>query len=476
MEDDEAGQDRFNPKWTEEPHLEDGVYLPLDEDKRSAHPKTIPKHILDIAKATYGRNFKINPPPSPPPAPLAWIPRRHGGGFRFGREEDNECMEVPKEIEPPSLTEFRYFPRLPIELRHMIWRHCLPGPRLVELSYDEDIGACTSHSPLPICLWVCSESRKEAKLFYRLLLATERAEATIYLDPKIDEVYLGIGNFHPGPRSILDLFLSLDPKDVGQIENLAIDCDAANYHEIDEEAPLFGLWWTLALTTTDQYVFTNLRTLTIYRNTSHRSCNDTAYTGFHGDIILTEVESNPGEFQAWKMETSGCLWKRKAKVQPVPWKLPLHDGVTWELPFSLLWMDLENHKHKARDMALKTVRFVSFGQGPDHWAGRLDFLTGKKYVQLTGCIYEANKALNTLLDWREADRDGTGWYGYLTTQLSEPEFDPIHVYLTQNPCDCAIGHVHKAGFYDEDDLDGVDLRKVLVSVTAENNAGRPPWG
>jgi hypothetical protein len=477
MEDDEDYQEGFKPKWTEEPHIEDGVYLPLDEEKRSPHPKAVPQHLLEIAQATYGRLHEINPPPSPPATPLAWIPRRIGHGFVYGRSEDNQfafTMERPKEIESPSLTEFQCFPRLPAELRHMIWRNALPGPRLVELMYDEDIGACTSRSPLPICLWICSESRKEAKLFYHLFFATDRAEATIYLDPHIDEVYLGVGNFHPGPRSVLDLFLSLEPEDVSQIENLAIDSDIANYHEIDEEASPWGLWWALAMTT-DDYVFTNLRTLTIHRNSSHKSCNDSSYIGFHGDILLTEVENNPGEFQAWEMETSGCYFKRKAKVNPVPWKLPLHDGVTWEVPFSRLWMDLEKHKYETPNSALRTVRFVSFGKGPDHWAGRLEFLQGKRYVQSTSCIYEGHKTLNTLLEWREADGDGGGWYTYLTTQLSEPEFDPIQVYLTQIACDCAIGHAHRADFYDEDDLEGIDARKAVEVVSAQNRGGRPPW-
>ncbi|PMD17393.1 hypothetical protein NA56DRAFT_579130, partial [Hyaloscypha hepaticicola] len=132
-------------------------------------------------------------------------------------------MELSRETVRSSLKEFPLFPRLPFEIRHLIWREALPGPRLVELLYDEDIGACISRSPLPICLWICSESRKEAKLFYRLMFATDRAEASIYLDPRIDEVYLGVGNFHPAPRSVLDLFLALDPKDIGQIENLAMD-------------------------------------------------------------------------------------------------------------------------------------------------------------------------------------------------------------------------------------------------------------
>ena len=417
--------------------------------------------------------------PSPPLSPLAWIPRRNGHGFVYGREEDNEfaiTMELPKEIVSPSLRKFPLLTRLPFEIRHMIWREAFPGPRLVELLYDEDIGACTSRSPLPICLWICSESRKEAKIFYRLMFATDRAEASIYLDPHIDEVYLGVGNFHLGPRLVLDLFLALDAKDIGQIENLAVDSDVANYHEMDEEAPPWGLWRALVMIT-GEYVLTSLRTLTIHRNASHKSCNDALYTAYHGDVLLTEVESNLGEFQAWEMEISGCYWKRKAKVQPVPWKLPLHDRVKWEVPFSRLWKDLEKRKDETPNLALKTVRLVTFGTGTVHWGGRLESLMGKRYVQSTGCIYFGHQTLETLLEWREADDDGSGWYNYLTMQLSEADFDPIHVYLTQTPCDCAIGHTHRAVFYHQDDLEGVNLQEGFQVVSAQkNNGGTPPWG
>jgi len=483
---EEGQEDRFKPKWTEEPHIDGGVYLPLELDKRLPDPKSAPQRILDIAESTYGRIHQINPPRSPPLSPLRWIPRRYGSGHRYGRPEDDVELELPKDIEPPSLVGFQLFLKLPTELRQIIWRHALPGPRLVELLYDEDTGACTSRCPTPIVLWICSESRREAMRFYRPLFATERAEATIYLDPHTDELYLGIGNFSPGPRSVLDLFLSLDPKDVGLIQNLAIDSDLANYHEIDEDAPPWGMWWTVSHTsraTKEEYVFAGLQTLTIHRNASHSSCNDSPIVGFHGDIILTEAESNPGEFQAWKMKMSGCHWKQKTKVHPIRWILPT-DEASWEVPISRLWSDMEKRKYDMASFPLKTVRFVSFGAGPDHWAGRLEFLGGKIYVQSTGCLYERYGTLETLLDWREEDSNGSGWYGYLMTQLSEAfqeehatdhEFDPILVYLTQTPCNCAM-HAHKAGFYDEDDLDLVDLPKVLKTVRKQKAlGGRPPW-
>jgi len=52
----------------------------------------------------------------------------------------------------------------------------------------------------------------------------------------------------------------------------------------------------------------------------------------------------------------------------------------------------------------------------------------------------------------------------------------MHVYLTQNACQCAIGHAHQAGYYDEDELEDVDLQQVMVVVREENKRGiRPPW-
>jgi hypothetical protein len=124
---EEPQEEPFQPEWTDEPHIDGGVYLPLDSEKRSPHPKVVPQHLVDIAQTTYGRTNKINPPPSPPPSPLRWIPRRYGGGFRFGRSEDDEELKIQEDIEPPSLTEFQLFLKLPTELRHKVWRNALPG-------------------------------------------------------------------------------------------------------------------------------------------------------------------------------------------------------------------------------------------------------------------------------------------------------------------------------------------------------------
>jgi hypothetical protein len=46
----------FQPPWSEEQHIKDDVFLPLDLEKRTAHVKVPPQDILDIAHAVYKPN------------------------------------------------------------------------------------------------------------------------------------------------------------------------------------------------------------------------------------------------------------------------------------------------------------------------------------------------------------------------------------------------------------------------------------
>lgn len=69
--------------------------------------------------------------------------------------------------------EFTVFPRLPEEVRLMIWTKALPGPRVVELEYHQREkdheeswveGHFTSSCSLPVILSACQESRSEAPM------------------------------------------------------------------------------------------------------------------------------------------------------------------------------------------------------------------------------------------------------------------------------------------------------------------------
>lgn len=64
---------------------------------------------------------------------------------------------------------FECFPRLPIELRLKIWRHCEPGPRVIDIKVDENMRRFITAARTPISLQICQESRAETLRTYEVL-------------------------------------------------------------------------------------------------------------------------------------------------------------------------------------------------------------------------------------------------------------------------------------------------------------------
>jgi hypothetical protein len=124
-----------------------------------------------------------------------------------------------------GLTKFAVFPKLPKELKLMIWKKALPGPRVVELEYhqndndgdgdgdgdddgdddddDDDDGNdddndgefimqghFTSPCPIPVILSVCQESRTEAQNQYELSFPSIGSGPKVYFNPSIDTLVL----------------------------------------------------------------------------------------------------------------------------------------------------------------------------------------------------------------------------------------------------------------------------------------------
>jgi hypothetical protein len=61
----------------------------------------------------------------------------------------------------PTLDSFTLFHQLPTELRLKIWRHALPGPRVVEIHYIAHIDGALSSIATPTVLLVCLKSNQE---------------------------------------------------------------------------------------------------------------------------------------------------------------------------------------------------------------------------------------------------------------------------------------------------------------------------
>jgi hypothetical protein len=95
-----------------------------------------------------------------------------------------------------GLYTFGLFSSLPAEIRLDIWQYTCCHPRVVEVCYDAERNQCTTVTPQPPALYVCSESRREALRLYRPLFGTISHSASIYFHPELDTLYI------PRPRGM----------------------------------------------------------------------------------------------------------------------------------------------------------------------------------------------------------------------------------------------------------------------------------
>lgn len=101
----------------------------------------------------------------------------YSNGFAWGMTRKNatkSCTRSDKSL-PIKLAQqhdFSWFPKLPVELRFLIWRQALPGPRIIEFYdtfWDEFAPAVTRNSTTPLLpfLKTCRESQRAVCDSYR---------------------------------------------------------------------------------------------------------------------------------------------------------------------------------------------------------------------------------------------------------------------------------------------------------------------
>lgn len=149
----------------------------------------------------------------------------------------------------PSFDSFPLFRKLPTELRLRIWRHALPGPRLVNViaayNHKEDtpwrIDAArfipTRRFPDQI-LYACWESREVARKHYQLCLLNSPTSAAglpmLCIDFSVDVVYVNKSTFLSLER-LLDLTNVSKPILLQGIQHLAIDVKVFDKGAIKDE-------------------------------------------------------------------------------------------------------------------------------------------------------------------------------------------------------------------------------------------------
>ncbi|PVH84878.1 hypothetical protein DL98DRAFT_528291 [Cadophora sp. DSE1049] len=87
---------------------------------------------------------------------------------------------------------FALFPKLPLELRHMVWKYALPGPRTIEIFYKDHLRPLHADSVAslqrpkisdPVILFANKESREVALSAYELAFHY-RTSSPLYFDFK----------------------------------------------------------------------------------------------------------------------------------------------------------------------------------------------------------------------------------------------------------------------------------------------------
>ncbi|PMD33994.1 hypothetical protein L207DRAFT_638569 [Hyaloscypha variabilis F] len=98
-------------------------------------------------------------------------------GLRYMRSDESATVEAvtiaskpcqAKPVTPYSpvsnepTESFKPFPKLPSEIRNLIWSLSLPGQRVIEIEWNHTSGRFFTSSPTPTTLSVCTEARAEA--------------------------------------------------------------------------------------------------------------------------------------------------------------------------------------------------------------------------------------------------------------------------------------------------------------------------
>ncbi|PMD17390.1 hypothetical protein NA56DRAFT_692006 [Hyaloscypha hepaticicola] len=368
----------FEPKWPDQPNGPNGLYYPDDIQERTPQPDVVPHAVIDVISKSKLKKFTIKKDQS-----------------------------------------FTLFPKLPLELRRLIWRHTLHVNR---------------------------EARGVALELYKarfgLSSAPERPPE-IYVNSEIDTIYLGVGNFDPsGLDPAIPFLRLLNSADLESIKHLAIDEEIELLYP-DEDEEIVGLM---------KMGFKSLEPVTIISNLEKKM-----------DVVLQRWKKGRAEFHAWKISKEKALTCQLTKR-----------GTLWEGELSELWAYVEKHEFK-ESTSINTVRMVSWGVlGRElMWAPRIKFLRANVYVPITGCLYGDDGLVRRLVELEEdEDPKYDELADIINVGLEGPErLDPLDVYVSSHKCVCYIGHRQWIEPPDwVPDISKIDLRGALAIVDGDDSA------
>ncbi|CZT03786.1 uncharacterized protein RAG0_10431 [Rhynchosporium agropyri] len=118
---------------------------------------------------------------------------------------------------PPRLTSFPQFPKLPTEIRFMIWNLSLEA-RTVEIQWTENRGFFT-RVLTPVALRVCHDSRDAVKSQYPHCFGNVIYKPVTAFNFSLDTLYVD----HDLQHQALHFLGSLSAKEVAKVKYLAVD-------------------------------------------------------------------------------------------------------------------------------------------------------------------------------------------------------------------------------------------------------------
>ncbi len=106
-----------------------------------------------------------------------------------------------KAAKPQLLTEFTLFPKIPREIRDVIWAKSIPGFHIVEVYVvkrepreSEGLYEVRALYKVPVMLQVCQGSRRVALKLYTKILENQFGERLVYFNAALDILHLRDGN------------------------------------------------------------------------------------------------------------------------------------------------------------------------------------------------------------------------------------------------------------------------------------------
>ncbi|KAK7427091.1 hypothetical protein QQZ08_006360 [Neonectria magnoliae] len=136
------------------------------------------------------------------------------------------------------MAEFRFFCKLPTELRLKIWNYNVPETRLVPIRCGSNWSCslepsqpglslhtgCVSSAIIPANLHVCAESRAEALKHYQLQFGFARGPGQVFFSPARDVLYFGPRDGYMAADSQFHTCMSMcDPEQLAAVRRVAIN-------------------------------------------------------------------------------------------------------------------------------------------------------------------------------------------------------------------------------------------------------------